>query len=113
MKPALFHPTARVVLRSFPDDERCEVGKAIFDLQKDAKLSMPSNWRRAFLIFHAFQKKTAKSPLDPDYQAKALKSAIRCRSVSEVELSSSNQSNIRDRLREQLQSRHKRIRGMF
>lgn len=28
-------------MRSFPDDVRREVGKAIFDLQKGAKLSMP------------------------------------------------------------------------
>ena len=41
MKPALFHPRARAVLRSFPDDVRREIGKAIFDLQKGVKLSMP------------------------------------------------------------------------
>jgi predicted XRE-type DNA-binding protein len=41
MKPGLFHPKARAVLRSFPDDVRRELGKAIFDLQKGAKLSMP------------------------------------------------------------------------
>lgn len=91
MKPALFHPKARAVLRSFPDDVRREFGKAIFDLQKSAKLSMPvsrsmvsvapgveelrvkdrSGASRAFyftrsetavLIFHAFEKKTAKTP---------------------------------------------------
>ena len=91
MKPALFHPKARAVLRSFPDDVRREIGKTIFDLQKGAKLSMPlsrpipsvapgveelrikdrSGAYRVFyfikletavLIFHAFQKKTAKTP---------------------------------------------------
>ena len=91
MKPALFHPKARAALRSFPDDVRREVGKAIFDLQKGAKLSMPlsrpmpsvaagveelrmkdrSGAYRVFyfikletavLIFHAFQKKTPKTP---------------------------------------------------
>jgi phage-related protein len=91
VKPALFHPKARAVLRSFPDDVRREIGKAIFDLQKGAKLSMPlsrprpsvatgveelrmkdrSGAYRVFylirleagvLIFHAFQKKTAKTP---------------------------------------------------
>jgi len=40
MKPALFNPKARAVLRSFPEDVRREIGKAIFDLQKGAKLSM-------------------------------------------------------------------------
>jgi phage-related protein len=91
MKPALFHPKARAVLRSFPDDVRREFGKTILDLQKGAKLSMPlsrpipsvapgveelrikdrSGAYRVFyiikletavLIFHAFQKKTAKTP---------------------------------------------------
>jgi len=91
MKPALFHPKARAVLRSFPDDVRREMGKAIFDLQKGAKLSMPlsrpmpsvaasveelrikdrsgayrvfyfAKLETAVVIFHAFQKKTAKTP---------------------------------------------------
>src|SRR6185295_19775542 len=91
MKPALIHPKARAVLRSFPDDVRREVGKAVFDLQKGAKLSMPlsrpmpsvasgveelrmkgrSGAYRVFyyikletavVIFHAFQKKTVKTP---------------------------------------------------
>lgn len=92
MKPALFHPKARAVLRNFPDDVRREFGKAIFDLQKGAKFSMPmsrpmptvapgveelrvkdrsgayrvfyfSRVRGLLLIFHAFQKKTAKTSL--------------------------------------------------
>ena len=91
MKPALFHPKARAVLRSFPDHVRRELGKAIFDLQKGAKLSMPLSrpmpsvasgveelrvkdrsgayrvfyfikMETAVLIFHAFQKKTPKTP---------------------------------------------------
>ena len=92
MKPALFHPKARAILRSFPKDVRREFGKAIFDLQKGAKLSMPlsrpmpsvargveelrvkdgsgayrtfyfTRLETAVLIFHAFEKKTAKTPL--------------------------------------------------
>ena len=92
MQPALFHPKARAVLRNLPEDVRREFGKAIFDLQKGAKLSMPlsrpmasvapgveelrakarSGAYRVFyftrletgvLIFHAFEKKTAKTPL--------------------------------------------------
>lgn len=91
MKAAFFHPKARVVLKSFPEGVRREVGKAIFDLQKGEKLSMPlsrpmpsvapgveelrvkdrSGAYRAFyftklagavLIFHAFEKKSARTP---------------------------------------------------
>jgi len=91
MKPALIHPKARAVLRSFPEEVRREIGKAIFDLQKGAKLSMPlsrpmpsvaagveelrikdrSGAYRVFyfikletavVILHAFQKKTSKTP---------------------------------------------------
>ena len=91
MKPALFHPKARAVLKGFPEEVRREFGKAILDLQKGQKISMPlsrpmpavahgveelrvkdrSGAYRAFyfakladavLIFHAFEKKTAKTP---------------------------------------------------
>ena len=91
MKPALFHPKARVALRSFPEDVRRELGKVIFDLQKGEKLSMPlsrpmpsvaqgvqelrikdragayrvfyfTRLADAILIFHAFVKKTMKTP---------------------------------------------------
>jgi phage-related protein len=41
VKTVLFHPKARVAMRSFPEDVRREFGKAIFDLQKGARLSMP------------------------------------------------------------------------
>ena len=92
MKTALFHPKARDVIREFPEDVRRGLGKAIFDLQKGEKLSMPlsrpmpsvaagveelrvkdrSGTYRVFyytrladsvLIFHAFTKKTQKTPL--------------------------------------------------
>jgi len=91
VKPAVFHPKARTTLKSFPEDVRREFGKAIFDLQKGKTLSMPLSRRlptvaagveelrvkdrmgayRAFyyarlanavLVFHAFEKKTAKTP---------------------------------------------------
>ena len=91
MKAALFHPKARAVLKSFPEEVRREFGKAIFDLQKGAKPSMPlsrpmpavalgveelrvkdrTGAYRTFyftklagtvLIFHAFEKKTAQTP---------------------------------------------------
>lgn len=91
MKPALFHPKARVALQGFPEDVRRELGKAIFDLQKGHKLVMPlsrpmpsiaagaeelrikdragayrvfyfTKLANAILIFHAFVKKTAGTP---------------------------------------------------
>ena len=91
MKPAAFHPKARDAIREFPEDVRREFGKVIFDLQKGEKLTMPlsrpmasvasgveelrvrdrSGVYRVFyytkvtdsvLIFHAFAKKTQKTP---------------------------------------------------
>jgi phage-related protein len=41
VKPAVFHPKARDVIRDFPENIRREFGKVIFDLQKGEKLSMP------------------------------------------------------------------------
>ncbi len=91
MKPAIFHPQARAALKEFPEGVRRELGKAIFDLQKGEKLTLPlsrsmrsvaqgaeelrikdrSGAYRVFyytrlqdrvLIFHAFVKKTQKTP---------------------------------------------------
>lgn len=91
MKAAIFHPLARETLRSFPDDIKREIGKAIFDLQKGERLSypvcrpMPSvgsgveelrmkdpsgayrvfyyvKSARGILVFHAFVKKSQKTP---------------------------------------------------
>lgn len=91
MKEARFHPKARAVLKSFPVSVRREFGKAIFDLQKGENLLMPlsrpmpsvavgaeelrikdragvyralyfTKVAGAILIFHAFVKKTAKTP---------------------------------------------------
>ena len=92
MKSALFHPKARDAIRDFPQDVRRAFGKAIFDLQKGVKLSMPlsrpmssiaagveelrvkdgsgtyrvfyyTRLRDSILLFHAFTKKTQKTPL--------------------------------------------------
>jgi phage-related protein len=41
VKAAVFHPKALVTIREFPEDVRRGFGKAIFDLQKGEKLSMP------------------------------------------------------------------------
>lgn len=91
MKPALFHPKVRAILRTFPEEVRRELGKAIFDLQKGAILELPlskpipsvgpgvdelrikdrsgvfrvfyfSRKANAVLIFHEFQKKYSKNP---------------------------------------------------
>ena len=92
MKAAVFHPKARDSIRGFPEDVRREFGKAIFDLQKGAKLAMPlsrpmpsiglgveelrvrdrlgayrvfyyTRLADSILIFHAFGKKSQKTPL--------------------------------------------------
>lgn len=89
MKPAIFHPKAREAIRGFPVSVRQSLGKAIFDLQKGAILSMPLSkpipsvalgveeirvkdasgiFRtfyykkavRGILVFHAFVKKRAQ-----------------------------------------------------
>lgn len=91
MKAAIFHPAARAAIRSFPEDVRLELGKAIYDLQKGEALSMPlsrpmpsiepgaaelrirdrtgiyrafycSRSPRSILVFHAFAKKTQATP---------------------------------------------------
>jgi phage-related protein len=91
VKSAKFHPKARDAIRQFPEGVRREIGKIIFDLQKGETLSMPvsrpmasvasgveelrvrdaSGAYRVFyctrladsvLIFHAFAKKTQKTP---------------------------------------------------
>jgi phage-related protein len=91
VKVAIFHPAARAAIRSFPEDVRKELGKALYDLQKGASLAMPlsrpmpsidpgaaelrirdrSGIYRAFyytrsargiLVFHAFMKKTQATP---------------------------------------------------
>lgn len=41
MKTAKFHPAVKPILRDFPEDIRREIGKAIFELQQGAKLTMP------------------------------------------------------------------------
>jgi phage-related protein len=91
MKLAIFHTKALECIREFPEKVRKDLGKAIFDLQKGHSLTMPlskpmptvafgveelrvkdeSGIYRAFyfkkdkrgiLIFHAFTKKTQRTP---------------------------------------------------
>ena len=91
MKAAIFHPAARAAIRSFPKGVRLELGKALFDLQMGAVLSMPisrpmpsvasgveelrfrdkegtyrvlyyARSAQGILVFHAFMKKTQSTP---------------------------------------------------
>ncbi len=41
MKEAIFHPQALIALREFPKEARIEIGKAIRDLQRGMRLTMP------------------------------------------------------------------------
>ena len=70
MKAAIFHPAARAAIRSFPEDVRQELGKAIYDLQKGGVLAMPlsrpmpsiepgaaelrSDWNLSGVLLHPF-----------------------------------------------------------
>ena len=93
MKRALFHQNVRETIKMFPSEVRKELGKAIWDLQEGHTLGMPlsrpmssvaagahelrvrdqSGIYRTFyyaksqlgiLVFHAFQKKTQKTPME-------------------------------------------------
>lgn len=106
MKAALFHPAAKAAIRSFPEDVRREIGKAIFDLQKGNSLGMPvsrpmpsvapgvaelrirdrqgiyrafyySLSPRGILVIHAFVKKSQATPKqDLDLGKKRLKEML-------------------------------------
>ena len=106
MKPALFHPQAREVIKTFPEAMRKELGKAILDLQKGHTLGMPlsrpmptvasgveelrmrdrtgiyrtfyfTKSLRGILLFHAFVKKTQKTSLhDIELGRKRLKEML-------------------------------------
>jgi phage-related protein len=93
VKAAIFHPAAIAAIREFPDAVRRELGKAIFDLQRGDKLTMPlsrpmpsvavgvaelrirdrngiyrafyyTSSQRGILVFHAFVKKTNATAYD-------------------------------------------------
>ena len=106
VKAAIFHPAVRAAIRSFPEDVRQELGKAIYDLQKGAVLAMPlsrpmpsiepgaaelrirdktgiyrtfyySRSVRGILVFHAFVKKTQATPVrEIDLGKKRLKELL-------------------------------------
>jgi phage-related protein len=103
VKSAVFHPKARDAIREFPEDVRRGLGKAIFDLQKGAKLSRTmasvaagveelrvkdrfgiyrvfyyTRLIDSILICHAFTKKTQNTPQhEIDLARQRLKEMIR------------------------------------
>ena len=91
MKSVAFHPMALKTIRGFPADVRKMIGQAILELQKGEKLFMPlsrpvklvgpgveeirskdsrglyrtfyvSQMKDRIIVFHAFMKKTQKTP---------------------------------------------------
>jgi phage-related protein len=91
MRDAIFHPAALRTIRGFPEDVRRSLGKAIWELQQGVRLTMPLSKsmpsvapgveelrvkdgsgayrvfhyvrdRRGVLVFHAFVKRTQKTP---------------------------------------------------
>ena len=106
MKAAIFHPAAREAIRSFPEEVRRGLGKAIFDLQRGEVLGMPlsrampsiaagaaelrirdssgiyrtfyyASSPRGILVFHAFVKKARATPKqDIDLGKKRLKELL-------------------------------------
>ena len=107
MQPAVFHPKALEIIREFPRQAKSALGEAILDLQHGATLGMPlsrpmpsvgagvSELRvkdangiyRAFylvksargvVVFHAFEKKTQKTPQhEIEIGVKRLKEMVR------------------------------------
>jgi phage-related protein len=92
VQAAIFHPSALAAIRNFPESARQAMGQALLDLQYGARIGMPlsrpmptiapgvhelrikddAGIYRAFyllrfhggvIIFHAFAKKTQKTPL--------------------------------------------------
>ena len=106
LRPIIFHPKAREVIRKFPKDVRARLGKGLYRLQMGEDLGMPNSRPmpavgaavselrvknadgsfRAFyyvasakgvLVFHAFAKKTQRTPpLELDLARKRLKELL-------------------------------------
>ena len=93
VKKAVFHTRAREAIQGFPDEARMSIGQAIWDLQRGLVLNMPQSRpmaavgagahelrvrdragayrvfyylrdERGILVFHAFVKKSQKTPLE-------------------------------------------------
>lgn len=103
MRPIVFHPKARQAIRRFPKDVRVRLGKGLFRLQTGELIGMPDSRpmsgvaagvselrvagadgsfrafyyaasSRGVLVFHAFVKKTQRTPpLEIELARKRLK----------------------------------------
>lgn len=106
MRPIIFHPRARDVIRRFPKEARVRLGRGLFRLQMGEKIAMPNSRPmptvsagvselrvqgedgifRVFyytaapagvLVFHAFVKKTQRTPpLEIELARKRLKELL-------------------------------------
>lgn len=106
MRPIIFHPKARDVIRRFPKEIRNRLGRGLFRLQVGEQIAMPNSRpmpavavgvselrvkaedgtfrafyytasSRGVLVFHAFVKKTQRTPpLELDLARKRLKELL-------------------------------------
>lgn len=105
VRPVIFHPKARDVIRRFPKEARVRLGRGLFRLQVGERIAMPDSRPmptvaagvpelrargedgiRVFyctaapqgvLVFHAFVKKTRRSPpLEIELAKKRLKELL-------------------------------------
>jgi phage-related protein len=106
MRPIILHPRAREVIRRFPKEVRTRIGKGLFRLQMGEQLGMPNSRpmpgvavgvseirvkaedgsfrafyytaaSRGILVFHAFAKKTQRTPpLEIDLARKRLRELL-------------------------------------
>ena len=106
MRPIIFHPKAREAIRRFPKEIRIDVGRGLFRLQIGERIGMPNSrpmrevaagvselrvkgedgsYRvfyytassRGVLVFHAFVKKTQRTPpLEIELARKRLKELL-------------------------------------
>jgi phage-related protein len=106
VRPIVFHPKARDAIRRFPKEPRSRLGRGLFRLQLGESLAMPLSrpmpavasgvselrvkgedgvfrvfyftaTREGILVFHAFTKKTQRTPpLEIDLAKKRLKELL-------------------------------------
>jgi len=106
VRPIIFHPKARDVIRRFPKEVRNRLGRGLFRLQTGEPIAMPNSRpmpavavgvselrikaedgtfrafyytasSRGVLVFHAFVKKTQRTPpLELDLARKRLKELL-------------------------------------
>ena len=106
MRPIIFHPKARESIRRFPKEVRTRLGRGLFRLQLGEQIAMPNSRpmprvaagvseirikaedgsfrafyytasSRGVLVFHAFVKKTQRTPpLEIDLARKRLKELL-------------------------------------